>query len=465
LKLPRLLPIIGLALSCWGWEFSHFNGVNLSPARLEQPDLWRALRIGWARVEFPWTSIQPQKGEFLFEKYDPIVLELVREGINILGLISYSNPWAIPRRDYSFIYEGLDPTGKRVKQKWEILFPPEGRPIRRITDLGKGQIEESEADESRVPPNSADWLNFVDKLVSHYSKPPFNIKYWQIWNEFNWPDWYYQTSQHFMDNIHIPAAKIIRKYGCKVVLGGWACTGSAEELAKLLSHNDSWRYVDIIDFHYLTNNAFQTLYDAYIETGKCHGIWSSEIGWTLWEGYLPNCYPRLFYWALNHSKEDPEQYKLFWFHIMGYPGQPVILENENGEWKESFIGKRLRMLANLLPGDVKPFKNYKTLPELPFDLVEEHPSSEGFLSPHSIVIACQLSEDLLRSHDKLEIRLPDEGKILEMRVFQEDGQRLPGETKEEGGEFICRISLAQLPLYTWRFESKGITIYLQALTR
>lgn len=452
-----------MPLFCWGLEFSHFNGVNLSPARLTRPDLWRALRIGWARVEFSWTAIQSNRDEFSFEEYDKIVLELVREGINILGLISYSNPWAISRRDYSFIYEGLDPIGRRVKQKWEIIFPSQGKPIKRITDLESGEVQESEADESRIPPNLSDWLNFVEKLVSRYSKPPFNIKYWQIWNEFNWPDWYYQTAEHFMREIHIPTSKIVRKYGCKVVLGGWACTGSAEELVELLFHKDNWRYVDIIDFHYLTNKAFQILYEAFIKDGKCEGIWSSEIGWTMWEGYLPNCYSRLFYWAILNSKNS-HQYKVFWFHIMGYPEQPVILQYENNEWKESFIGKRLRTLANLLPDDVKPFINYSTEPALPFDLVEEHPSSEGFQTSQNIVIACHLRDETLKE-GKLKIRLPDTGNILYARAFREDGRELSGETIKEDKEIVCEIPLTQLPIYTWRFDAKGITIFLQVLTR
>lgn len=450
------------ALLCWGLEFSEFNGVNLSPARLERPDLWRALHIGWARVEFSWTAIQPNKDKFSFEEYDKIVLEPVREGINILGLIAYSNHWAISRRDYFFIYEGLDPTGKRVKQKWEIIFPSQSKPIKKITDLESGVVQEFEADETRIPPNLSDWLNFVEKVVSRYSRPPFNIRYWQVWNEFNWPDWYYQTAEHFLENVHIPAAKIIRKYGCKVVLGGWACTSSAEELVRLLSHKEYWHYVDIIDFHYLPNNAFQILYDVFIKEGKCQGIWSSEIGWTMWEGYLPNCYSRLFYWALLHSKNS-DQYKLFWFHIMGYPGQPVILQYEDKGWKESFIGKRLRTLANLLPGDVKPFNNYSTEPALPFDLVEEHPSSEGFKTSHNIVIACHLGDETLRE-GKLKIRFPNTEKILYVRAFREDGQELPMETIKDDKEILCEISLQQLPLYTLRFEAKGITIFLQALT-
>ncbi|HIE28875.1 TPA: hypothetical protein EYP66_16490 [Candidatus Poribacteria bacterium] len=43
-----------------------------------------------------------------------------------------------------------------------------------------------------------------------------------------------------MDNIYISAAKVIRKHGCYVVFGGWACCNPLEDFYYVLNYHDAY---------------------------------------------------------------------------------------------------------------------------------------------------------------------------------------------------------------------------------
>ena len=50
--------------------------------------------VGWVRLDFLWSDIEPQRGNFDFTKYDCIVGLLRAKGIHILGILHYSTDWA-----------------------------------------------------------------------------------------------------------------------------------------------------------------------------------------------------------------------------------------------------------------------------------------------------------------------------------------------------------------------------------
>ena len=449
-----------LAVAGEGRLFSDFSCANVSPARVDRPDLWRQLGLGMARCEATWPAVQPRPDEWQWADVDVRLLELANAGIPALLLIGYTPPWAWVDEGYTFEEAG---------HRWEVTLgafdPSKGhRPAHlRLTHLTDGKVTEGEP--GNLPPKSvADWERFVEHVVRRYSRPPFNVRYFQVWNEFNWPvPWYMQTWRDFIDRIHVPAARIIRRHGGQVVFGGWACTAGPDDLCNLLEYHDAWKHTDIIDFHYQVNAAFQVCYDRYVRGGKCRGIWQTEVGWTEWKEYLVNVYPRVFYWALKHGYDNPDKYKMFWFHYVGpsalaltdqfAPGQPL------GEH-----GKCLRTLANLLVGRVRAWDGYTTRPGLPFSLTEESPSSEGFATANGVVVAAHLPEAELANTTPLGFGLPGLApRVVEVRACDRLGADLPVEVERRGRDLAVTVGLRAASPETWRFEARGLTVFLRVI--
>lgn len=441
-------------------QFRDFNCANLWPCRLSRPDRWRQLGLGMARYDVAWPSVQPRQGEWEWDGSDAALAELADAGVSVVVMLGYTPGWACVQQEYSFVEAG---------HKWEVLLQPFDsvagyRPARvRRTRLSDGSVHEGRA--GNLPPRRvSDWQRYVDRTVSRYVKPPFSVRYFQIWNEFNWPEWYHQTWRDFIDRIHIPAARIIRGYGAKVVFGGWACTSSAHELCRLLEYRDAWKYTDIIDFHYQVNHAFQVVWERFVRTGRCQGIWETEVGWVAWKEYLINTYPRLLYWALKHDWTHPDKYKVFWFHFSSVSALHGLTYQDKPDQPLSRHGRALRVLANTLPGPIRPWDGYATRPPLPFALKEEAPSSEGFATRSSIVVVCHLPDgSSALGTGRLSITLaPQAGTVIEAQAWDRAGRSLRVESKE-GRTYLVHLDGCQPE--TWRFEARGVTVVFRALVR
>ncbi len=116
-----------------GLAFHDFNGVVYLPA----PEITQRLGIGWAREPFLWDRIEPQKDQWSWGKTDQIVQAAHAEGVEILPLLAYTALWAAS-----------------IPGNW--LSPPK-------------HVE--------------DWVDLVERVLARYSRPPFNLRYFQVWNE------------------------------------------------------------------------------------------------------------------------------------------------------------------------------------------------------------------------------------------------------------------------------------------
>lgn len=58
--------------------------------------------IGWVRFDFDWIFVEPNQGEWDFDVYDHSVDQAQYCGINILGLIGTSPPWANGGQDWNY---------------------------------------------------------------------------------------------------------------------------------------------------------------------------------------------------------------------------------------------------------------------------------------------------------------------------------------------------------------------------
>jgi len=101
----------------------------------------RQAGITWAKQQFPWSEIQPKKGQFNWDKYDRIVGYYEKYGLQIIARLDRPPDWS--RADNS------------AKQ--------------------------------RPPDNYADYGDFVHAFVTRYRG---RIRHIQVWNEPNiWTEW------------------------------------------------------------------------------------------------------------------------------------------------------------------------------------------------------------------------------------------------------------------------------------
>ena len=103
--------------------------------KLEQDlRLMKNAGIGWVRTDFTWAAIEPEQGEFRFERFDTVVDTAARYGIRVLPILDYSSPWA------GLAHENLDA-----------------------------------------------WTRYVDATVRHFHE---RLRIWEVWNEENIPNFW-----------------------------------------------------------------------------------------------------------------------------------------------------------------------------------------------------------------------------------------------------------------------------------
>jgi hypothetical protein len=200
------------------------------------------------------------------------------------------------------------------------------------------------------PEKLTDWTDYVSATVAHFSAPPFNIKYFQIWNEPGDGNLTWRVtdggnpSQEFVDQIYNPAAAIIHSHGGQVVFSGWACDiGNSnwrkceQNLNGWLNYHGAWSHTDYIDLHYAPLYVWQELYPTWVASGKVKGLWQTEIGGDFSRGPLPGDLPLVYlpamYWALSSggwNERNPDRYKLFWYPGLAAQGTSALTSRPAG---------------------------------------------------------------------------------------------------------------------------------------
>ena len=259
-----------------------------------------------------------------------------------------------------------------------------------------------------APGKLTDWTDYVSAAVAHYSAPPFNVKYFQIWNEPGAPrnlTWHVtdggDPGQEFVDQIYNPAAAIIHSHGGQVVFSGWACDiGNSnwrkceQDLNAWLNYHRAWSNTDYIDLHYAPLYVWQELYPTWVTNGKVKGLWQTEIGGDFSRGPLPGDLPLVYltamYWALSSggwNERNPDRYKVFWYPGIAGGGVAALTTRPAGA-RLSVLKPRGTyhvVLHELFGGGtLAAYSNYKgNLPSYP-----AASGSVGFtVDQHQIVIA------------------------------------------------------------------------------
>jgi hypothetical protein len=219
--------------------------------------------------------------------------------------------------------------------------------------------------------NVSDWTNYIEKVVSHYSKPPYNVRYFQIWNEPNsseLDEFYSGTYQDFVDKIYIPAANVIHKYGCKVVYGGWATIDPPlkNHLDTWLNYHQCWKYTDIFDWHYPGAETWNILYPKWVTNHKKNGLWETEyIGPSTNDYFLPEYIIPMVKWALNHNWNYKDKYRVFYYQLLeGSTNIPSESDDPNEYLKRNDLYKRLPAIGSPLAVEYPHGKAMKVIMDL-----------------------------------------------------------------------------------------------------
>jgi len=372
-------------------QFGQFLGVVQAGVQPEQAAIWD--NLSFIRNDLSWGALQPTGPDEWHEEYlqewGAQVLRNREHGVEMLPLLDYMVGWAARRRAWSY---------KVGAKRYDVLAGEGNRRNVVVVDLKTGARETTTIPAGNIPPEDvADWENFVERVVAFLSKPPYNVEYFQPWNEAHdeHTGFWYGGLDEYMRTIHLPAARIIRKYGCKVVYGGYPCCGSMKRLVEICDKYHAWDTLDVLAIHYFPLSAWEYLYRRVLAPKKVWGLWQTEMGFTTSTGWVPNNYPRFFYWALQHGWE-PDRYRIFQF-AYGSPNDPKAYGYKccllSGN-KPSHHGQALITLGNLLDSTrVVPYISWQTEPVLHTELSERQSSIEGFLAGRRIVLAVHLMKN------------------------------------------------------------------------
>jgi hypothetical protein len=167
--------------------------------------------------------------------------------------------------------------------------------------------------------------------------------------------------QDYVERIHIPAARIIKRYGAFVVYGGWPDQGGLDAFVEWLEYRSpplnarmiDW--VDYLDTHYLGVDALTPLYDRYVAKGKVMGLWQTEIGdrYMIDPHYLPTYFFRFAVWALERNWNNPDKYVSMVYHWEGE--ESFHLTHRGNPRSYNVSGVSLAVLHKTVSGPLRPF--------------------------------------------------------------------------------------------------------------
>jgi hypothetical protein len=360
------------------------------------PDRFEALEdaLSWDRYDFYWSKYEPTQGEYCeeyLEDFGKQAAAYAAKGKHLLVDLDYTTPWAA-ERDGTFILGN---------QKFVRQSHPDGHTLLQTWVHGKGSTwdlkHEEKIDLSKLPitdEHRADWESYVRRTVTFLQKAPYNVKFFQIWNEaYPTSSFWYGDLDTYMQRVHLPAARIIHELGAKVVYGGWPCCGTLHEYTALLDKHKAWDSIDVLDVHYFPVSVFEYLRKECLKRGFDKSIWQTEVAFTKDINFVGNTYPRFVHWCLR-NEPSKDKYKIFFFgmwapdDVKAYGYQRMLYSGDS----LSIHGRCLLALGKLLKGSsTQLFEDVVCEPPLKPELNENLSSIESFLiDGKRIVVAVHL---------------------------------------------------------------------------
>jgi hypothetical protein len=260
-----LLVCIGVFLSLWPMDVTRTQSASPSvfganthiattypfPDSLHQPaEVVAQSGLGWAREEFQWGRIEPRPGQYDWTFTDRAVDELVKRGVNILGLFNPAVGWGTP-----------NPADDAIPSDQGSFYPPEPQLF----------------------------ANFVATVVNRYKD---RIRYWQIWNEPDNPVYWRPAPDpaayaNLLRTVY-PAIKAVDP-GAVVLAAGIVSPEPAGSFLQAIADNGAWNSFDVIALHPYTDplgpeaGSIDTVGIGAIQTLAARlgpkPIWVTEFGW------------------------------------------------------------------------------------------------------------------------------------------------------------------------------------------
>lgn len=362
-------------------------------------NMYKEFGVHWCRADFLWDQIEPSPSKLDFEGVDNMLAEAIKYRITVMPILCYCARWA-----------SICPKGASTEDPHH--YPPR---------------------------ETAYWENYVKTIVSKYSSPPYNLKYYEIWNEPNIEVFWRLDWEKYIDEILIPAAKIIHRYNCFVVapsvtlehfgyssfvfefLQRWNLENCKERIDEWLSYHKAYKYIDILSIHYSkgdtgeekgenTSNLipfYDHIYDKWIKPEKIKGIWNTEEGLTAehppgekailekWEKapygqWVSRYIIPVISWAIEHNWDFKDKYKICWYNIVSRPSSVLyptaLINDETLKIKE--VGMALRTLAKeVFIGNTSIYKGCEVFSEK-----EEKVVSYGFKIDNKLIIATWINK-------------------------------------------------------------------------
>ena len=375
--------------------------------------LWGSA-LSWDRHDLHWHECEPRKGEWdeaYLKRFGDRVLKHCQAGVTLLPVLGYNAPWSWDRSKRELTY------GRKRR-----TFVPQGGDKFEVLHekLNKGVWTEEKREfvtGRRQWPLAAEhvsaWESYVRRSVSFLMAPPYNLSYFQIWNEAHPLSGFWEGDlDTYMNRVHLPAARIIRELGGRVVYGGWPCCGSLKELTELLDKHNAWSSIDVVDVHYFGLNAYDYLRKAAAERGFPEmGVWQTEICFHTQPSFISTFYPRFLDWSLRNGwNKGAHRYKAFFFaywspdDVRAYGYRKTLLSSE----RLSPHGHSLQTLGKLL-GDnpLALYEKVQSKPELAAIPDGRRSSLQAFEVGKNIVIALQWVDEMKLSRSFITLTLPN----------------------------------------------------------
>jgi hypothetical protein len=376
-----------------GGSFNFFESSGTVQGALDKFDQLEDA-LSWDRHDFYWSEYEPKQGEYREEYIEDFGKQMAAysaSGKQVLVNLDYTTPWAAERDGIFFLDD----------QKFVRHSRPDGQTLLQTWERGKGSAwmlkQEEKIDISKLPiteSHRADWENYVRRTVTFLQKTPYNVQFFQIWNEaYPTSSFWYSDLDTYMQRIHLPAARIIHELGAKTVYGGWPCCGKLHDYLALLDKHSAWDSIDVLDVHYFPISAFEYLRNECLKRGFDKPIWQTEVAFTKDRNFVGNTYPRFVHWCLR-SNPARDKYKMFFFGMWS-PDDPKAYGYERMLYSGdslSIHGKCLLALGKLLKGhSTQLFEDIACEPALSAELNENLSSMESFfIDGKRIVVAVHL---------------------------------------------------------------------------
>jgi hypothetical protein len=329
-------------------KITHLIGANGLPSSDSDVAMWHDMGIEWGR-----DSVGPGQ---VHSADDPMIID--RTGPTFAGNLPSALLRNRPNGIKSLLLLGYTP-------KWNASVPNDGRSAPKVVTA---------------------WERYVEAVVRKYAARPYNVTHFQIWNEaagalsggspqatfwhgqsrataavqmLSMP--YDRAMQDYVERIHIPAARIVRHFGARVVYGGWPDQGGVDTFMKWLEYRSPrfnarmLDWVDYLDTHYLGVDALTPLYDRYVANGAVRGIWQTEIGdrYMIDPHYLPMYFFKFAVWALERNWDDPDKYVSMIYHWDGVESYRLTRRGNPRTYTVS--GRSLVVLRTTVPGALRRF--------------------------------------------------------------------------------------------------------------